>query len=733
MRSRQMLMLLFCAAVLVGACGEDNAANTGNEVVEACSQIICPPGTTRFQDSSAEGQCSGSGSLELLTESGEISAQCVGSGECLIICLPPEPCCLGEKWTTDSYSCDQPCAASACADELPKCSIADGDEVVLACADHGGTGVLNWGEDENCTAEDKTCAMGAGGAFCAECDEDSDCDDGDPCTQGESCDEEHVCAAGTPVGCDNGDPCDGEETCDSSTAQGCVDGAPLQCDDGDACTGIETCDSDTVDGCSPGVPMETDDGVTCTQDACDPESGEVTHVPDDALCDDDDPCTDDGCVTQSGCEHTLNTAPCDDDVECTAVDTCSEGTCSGISTSYEKTVEGDYGGYAPVAVAETADGGLVLFHMGADQSAHATRYGPLGDLVSTCALSLESGPQQSAIPVIRSAQRAPGTDNHVVVGELEGGIPFVAIFDPSCTSETHWSGEDGLTLNSLAVAADGSVAVVGRQNSSSDTGKESVFMRLNSVLEMMTMHVTENQTLRRVRYLTPEAADGGGEGFVAVGSTLDSGSSCDPSCFGFGSLSSSAAVTRWSLGGTLTQFGTVSHGSSPSGESARVTYASDVISPAQGGDGYIVVGQAELPGASGPLAGSTFGWIGKTNVGLNALEWSALHGEALQFDLKHRFNHVSWNASQDGYVTLGTRVLDYTLEYHDVWTAQLSSTGELVAETLYGGGGDQSLSSAATLETGFALAALKTSAEAYVPYAAWLIRTDLQGEPCSGP
>ena len=116
--------------VLVG-CGDDNPANTGNEVVEACSEIECPPGTTRYQDSSAEAECSASGSLDILTESGSVSGKCLGSGECLLICQPPEPCCGGEEWTDTSYTCETPCAATCSCDG--KCGVVTGADCEADC------------------------------------------------------------------------------------------------------------------------------------------------------------------------------------------------------------------------------------------------------------------------------------------------------------------------------------------------------------------------------------------------------------------------------------------------------------------------------------------------------------------------------------------------------------------------------------------------------------------------
>ncbi len=80
-----------------------------------------------------------------------------------------------------------------------------------------------------------------------------------------------------------------------------ADGTP--CDDGDACT--------LDDQCSDGL--------------CVPHGQET--------CDDDDPCTDDTCDPHSGCEHTPNTAPCNDGEVCTVGDVCTQGVCVGTPTS----------------------------------------------------------------------------------------------------------------------------------------------------------------------------------------------------------------------------------------------------------------------------------------------------------------------------------------------------------------------------------------------------------------
>jgi len=94
--------------------------------------------------------------------------------------------------------------------------------------------------------------------------------------------------------------------------------------------------------CGNGVvdPLEScDDGNQAPGDGCDQncqDEGCVAQTPGypfKPLCSDDNPCTDDGCAGSTDgtgtCGHVDNTAPCDDGLYCTAVDTCSAGTCVG--------------------------------------------------------------------------------------------------------------------------------------------------------------------------------------------------------------------------------------------------------------------------------------------------------------------------------------------------------------------------------------------------------------------
>ena len=142
------------------------------------------------------------------------------------------------------------------------------------------------------------------------------------------------------------------DTCDESTDTVVHVPNHEACANGVLCDGAEVCDA--VSGCLAGPPVELDDGNPCTVDACDEEAG-VTHVPDDAACDDlkpcngletcsvedgclagdppvctdEDPCTDNLCDddVEGGCTVQFNFAPCEDGDLCTAGDTCVSGSC----------------------------------------------------------------------------------------------------------------------------------------------------------------------------------------------------------------------------------------------------------------------------------------------------------------------------------------------------------------------------------------------------------------------
>ncbi len=197
-----------------------------------------------------------------------------------------------------------------------------------------------------CEGEPSVCSRG--------CTSSSECDDSLFCNGVETC-SEGACAPGTPPELDDAIPCT-DDRCDEDTDSILHVPAHEACSDGDACNGEEQC---TATGCVPGAPVAIDDGIDCTTDACDPDTGAVTHTPVDSACDDgsdctadactpgvgctaaftcectssadcDDgnPCTDEACDSDGACQYTNNTASCDDGLYCNGADVCAAGACA---------------------------------------------------------------------------------------------------------------------------------------------------------------------------------------------------------------------------------------------------------------------------------------------------------------------------------------------------------------------------------------------------------------------
>jgi hypothetical protein len=266
-----------------------------------------------------------------------------GGGECQG--GPALGCDDGNVCTTDS--CD-PAVGCVHGNSSEACD--DGDPCTLDDQCKGGAclpgGVLSCDDGNPCTAD--SCVAGEG---CAHLSVDGACSDGDPCTLNDQC-AEGECVAGPSLDCDDGNPCT-EDTC---TAAGDCAHADVagDCSDGNACTLGDHC----AEGkCVYGSLLKCDDGNPCTNDLCDPQIGCVTQVNkapcDDGnacttkdtcalgscvggpapVCDDGNLCTDDSCAPEVGCVHAPNTAPCDDENECTADDVCKKGWCGGAPVS----------------------------------------------------------------------------------------------------------------------------------------------------------------------------------------------------------------------------------------------------------------------------------------------------------------------------------------------------------------------------------------------------------------
>ena len=134
----------------------------------------------------------------------------------------------------------------------------------------------------------------------------------------------------------------GDDGCDG------LCGEESQCDDGQFCNGVESCDPDTGN-CLDGDAPVVNDGIECTVDECDEDSDEVTNLPDDEVCADQNPCTVDLCAPDSeesdeaGCTNLAEAdGPvdgCDDGNPCTD-DLCETGECvSTLLPLEELTVE----------------------------------------------------------------------------------------------------------------------------------------------------------------------------------------------------------------------------------------------------------------------------------------------------------------------------------------------------------------------------------------------------------
>ena len=124
------------------------------------------------------------------------------------------------------------------------------------------------------------------------------CEDGDPCTVDYYACTDHPChpqfgCISEPVECpEDGSPCT-TPTCEAVT--GCGQ-EPVVCEPDDAC---HEASCDPVFGCVE-TPLECGESTPCSTISCDPAIGCVTSDP----CEDGDPCTDDLCNPDDGdCTH----------------------------------------------------------------------------------------------------------------------------------------------------------------------------------------------------------------------------------------------------------------------------------------------------------------------------------------------------------------------------------------------------------------------------------------------
>ncbi len=287
--------------------------------------------------------------------------QCLGDDGCESVPLSEGECKDGDPCTVADHCEEGECVGAPvlCDDDNP-CTD-DGCDGTGGCVFENNSDDCD--DDDPCTVADE-CTEGIceGTVVPCECQTNEDCgqiEDGDLCNGTLFCNLEewpYKCevAAETVVICE--EPVAGPDAicqqsfCDPETGQCALiaDHEGFACEDGDACTIGDKC---VAGECVSGVPNTCGDNNPCTDDSCDPavgcvftnnvlpcEDGTVCTVGDVCLegdcqsgellvCDDENPCTDDSCDPVAGCLFVANEAICDDGIECTVGDHCSNSVC----------------------------------------------------------------------------------------------------------------------------------------------------------------------------------------------------------------------------------------------------------------------------------------------------------------------------------------------------------------------------------------------------------------------
>ena len=308
-------------------------------------------GLQSHQCARTAGICECSGSAEQLglkttcsnkniygTCTGDRICTAAGLGQCGAPVPKPEECngidddCNGKTDDfTDTATCDIKNEFGTCKGKVKDCvggvAVCDGPQAKPEACN---------GIDDNCDGQTDE-GLCSDGDPCTQdqCNTDGSCnhihlagmacDDGSICTQTDKC-VAGVCTGGNQMNCDDKDPCT-TDSCDPFT--GCVHSPASDAvctDDGNKCT-QDLCKDGTCQHpqANDGTAC-ADDGQACTLDQC--KVGVCVHTPADGLpcTDDGKPCTDDVCKA-GACTHTNGSGACEDGNQCTAGDTCMNGTC----------------------------------------------------------------------------------------------------------------------------------------------------------------------------------------------------------------------------------------------------------------------------------------------------------------------------------------------------------------------------------------------------------------------
>jgi hypothetical protein len=282
-----------------------------------CTQVTCPTGTAPALSAGTELSCADGA----LPSDSSGSAACIGTDECAIVCEPVSQCCGGESWSTDSYTCETPCAAACtCAD---KCGTVTGPGCTAECGDCTGSQVCLENECvDACPSDVTTCGVG----IC--------CDSGTAvCVAGECCDPVKNCTGrqcgddgcggdcddlGDGWGCEPGELCENYQCVVDTDCGGQLPVCELG-PDGETTGQIRNCDDDGKWADGPNCVLNELGKNICVQTS----AGAVC-----AVCGDDDDCSEGGsCVIKPGGADCVD---CTDDVDCQNSDVglaCKNGTC----------------------------------------------------------------------------------------------------------------------------------------------------------------------------------------------------------------------------------------------------------------------------------------------------------------------------------------------------------------------------------------------------------------------
>ncbi len=243
------------------------------------------------------------------------TADCLATFDSEAVCDDAATCSgsHGEKFCDEDYQCATNTVSDpgACADLICNADD-DGCTVDDTC---NAEGACIAGAAPDCSEQDDACNTGA----CESTDtnayqcikdptlhENTSCNaDDDGCTIDDYC-SSGACVVGMAADCsDLNDQCN-TGVCQSNgeNAYECItDWASHEdaaCNDADLCTTDDACDG----GQCVGATVDCSDAYDCTEDACNPETGDCEHTPDNAVCDDLNDCTEDVCLADSGCGYT---------------------------------------------------------------------------------------------------------------------------------------------------------------------------------------------------------------------------------------------------------------------------------------------------------------------------------------------------------------------------------------------------------------------------------------------